>query len=62
MATGSSHKQNKRGNKNQMKNNLKCVVLGDKENAIGRNSALPHSEKKLRDRVISSAGRNKRAR
>ena len=61
MATGSSHKQNKR----QMKNNLKCdiVLRGDKENTTtGRNSALPHSEKKLRDRVISSAGRNKRAR
>ena len=58
MATGSS--TNQKPNKRQAKVNLKCVVIGDKENASL--SALPNSDKKLRDRVISSAGRNKRAR
>jgi len=57
MATGSSTNTKKR----QAKVNLKCVVLGDKENATAL-SGLPHSEKKLRDRHVSSAGRNKRAR
>lgn len=59
MATGSSTIT--KTNKRQAKVNLKCVVLGDKENATAL-SGLPHSEKKLRDRIVSSAGRNKRAR